>query len=150
MSMKKLQCGIISLFFVAGSSLSFAQTEGAPDPAQQANDQAACQEHAKASSGYDPSSPATTSQPERGAGIRGAARGAAKGAVVGGTVEAVGDDERYDDAAEIGAATGAVAGGARNRRQEKEQAQTAPPAGDPSEYTKSYNDCMKSRGYTVD
>lgn len=131
-------------------SLCFSQSGATPDPAQQAADQAACQEHAKASSGYDPAASTTSSQPQRGAGLRGAARGAAKGAVLGGTVEVVGDDERYDSAAEIGAATGAVAGGARSRRQAKEQAQAAPPASDPSLYTQSYNECMKSRGYTIE
>lgn len=130
-------------------SVSNSQTT-TPSAEQLAADQAACQQHAMASSGYNPDSQSSETKPQRGAGLRGAARGAAKGAIIGGTVEVIGDDSKYDDAAEIGAGVGAVAGGARSRRQAKEQAQAAPTTGDPSAYTKSYNDCMKSRGHTIE
>ncbi len=150
-----LKSSIIALTFVAIPCLVFTQAGATSDPAKMATDQAACQEHAKASSGYDPANPEASVQesgppPQRRAGLRGAARGAAKGAIVGGTVEAIGDDRRYDNAAENAAVAGAVAGGARNRRQAREQAETqqaqAISAGS-SAYTDSYNECMASRGY---
>jgi len=151
------QSAILALTFVAALCLAFPLTGAAEDAAKMAADQATCQEHAKASSGYDPANPEASVQesgppPQRGAGLRGAARGAAKGAVVGGTVEVIGDDSRYDNAAENAAVAGAVAGGARNRRQAKEQAeaqQAQAAASGASAYTQSYNECMASRGYTV-
>lgn len=151
------QTVIIVLTFVIIPSLGLGQTSTTPDPAKMAADQAACQEQAKASSGYDPANPEASVQessppPQRGAGLKGAARGAAKGAIVGGTVEAIGDDRKYDDAAEISAGVGAVAGGARSRRQAKETAaaqQDQAISTGASAYTKSYNECMTSRGYTI-
>ena len=155
MKITSLKYVIIVLTFVAIPCLGYGQTGITPDPAQQAADQVFCQEHAIASSGYDPANPEALVQesgppPQRGASLRGAARGAARGAIVGGTVEVVGDAPRYDNAAEIGAATAAVVGGSRSRRQargqaEAQQAQAA--SSGASAYTKSYNECMASRGY---
>lgn len=149
-----IRSAIIALTFAAMMCLSFIPAGATEDPAKMAADQAACQEHARASSGYDPANPDASVDsgppPQRGAGLRGAARGAAKGAIVGGTVEAIGDDKDYDDAAEIGAAAGAVSGGLRGRRAAREQAeaqQAQAVSSGASVYTKSYNECMASRGY---
>ncbi len=150
------QSTILALTFVAALCLAFPQTGAAEDAAKMATDQASCQEGAILSSGYDPANPEASVQEsgppaQRGAGLRGAARGAARGAVAGGTVEHFGNDSR-EDATEIGAATGALAGGARSRRQAKDQAEAqeaqAISAG-ASAYTDSYNQCMASRGYTI-
>ena len=161
MKISSFQSALIVLACIAIPCLCFGQTGApgtTPDPAQLAADQAACQEQAKAASGYDPANPQASAQasvppPQRGAGLKGAARGAAKGAIVGGAVEVAGDDKDYDDAAEIGAGVGAVAGGVRGRQQAKQQAATqqnqAVSAG-ASAYTKSYNACMTSRGYKTD
>jgi hypothetical protein len=154
MKISSFRSVIIVLTFVAIPCLSYSQTGGSTDPAKMASDQASCQEHATASSGYDPANPEASVEtggppPQRGAGLRGAARGAAKGAVVGGTVEHFGDDRR-GDATEIGAATGALAGGARSRRQAKDQAEAQQDqaiSSGTSAYTNSYNECMASRGY---
>jgi hypothetical protein len=148
------QSAIIALTFVAVPCLIFTQAGATSDPAEMSADQVACQDHAKAISGYDPANPQASVQesgppPQRGAGLRGAARGAAKGAVVGGTVEHFGDDDR-NDATEIGAATAAVAGGVRSRRQARKEAetqQTQAISSGSSAYTQSYNECMTSRGY---
>lgn len=125
------------------------------DPNKLAADQAACQQHAMASSGYNPA--VTTQQadsnppPQRGAGLRGAARGAAAGAVTGEVVERVGDEGEHDDAAEVGAAIGAVTGGLKARRNAKKQSPppASEPAGDPALYTTQYNECMTSRGHVI-
>ena len=121
----------------------------------QAEDQAACQEHARLSVGTAPASTqaaAPESNPQRGAGLRGAAHGAARGALLGGIVETIGDDDR-NDATEMGAALGAAGGGMRARRQARNQAVQAQPvvtqAPDQSTYTKTYNECMSLRGYPV-
>jgi len=126
----------------------------APDPTQLAADQAACQQHAVAYSGYNPAAPppSTTSEPpaQRGAGLRGAARGAAKGAIAGGIVEEVGDDPQHDRAVETGAALGTARGASRGIRASRTQAAAAPPpppAGDPNAYAKSYDDCMSGKGH---
>jgi hypothetical protein len=136
----------------------------APDPTQLAADQAACQQHAIAYSGYNPAAPPpqqATSPPSqrgaglrgaglRGAGLRGAARGAAKGGIAGGIVEEVGDDEKHEDAAEIGAALGTARGASKGIRASRTQAAAAPPpppAGDPNAYAVSYDDCMSGKGY---
>ena len=137
-----------------GASMSICQTT-TTDPNKRAADQAACQQHAMAYSGYNPAAPEqptdSSPPPQRGAGLRGGARGAAKGAVAGGTLERFGDEDKHDDATEVGAAVGAVAGGARARRNAKQQAPPPPPApaGDPALYSTSYNDCMASRGYAT-
>ena len=135
-----------------GASMSICQTT-TTDPNKRAADQAACQQHAMAFSGYNPAAPEqqadSSPPPQRGAGLRGGARGAAKGAVAGGTLERFGDEDKHDDATEVGAAVGAVAGGARARRNAKQQAPPPAPAGDPALYSTSYNDCMASRGYAT-
>jgi len=139
---------IISILFSA--SFSFSQTT--TDPDQLAADQAACQQHAIAYSGYNPAAPppSTTSAPtaQRGAGLRGAAKGAAKGAIAGGIVEEVGGDNNR--AVETGAALGTARGASKGIRASRNQAAAAPPpppAGDPSAYAKSYDDCMSGKGY---
>lgn len=139
---------IISILFSA--SFSFSQTTTkAPD--QLAADQAACQQHAVAYSGYNPAAPppSTTSSPpaQRGTVLRGAARGAAKGAIAGGIVEEVGDDN--DRAVETGAALGTARGAGKGIRASRTQAASAPPqpTGDPNAYAKSYDDCMSGKGY---
>ncbi len=125
------------------------------DPEKLAADQTACQQHAMASSGYNPAAPtqqaASSPPPQRGAGLRGAARGAAAGAVTGEVVERVGDEGEHDDAAEVGAAIGAVSGGLKARRKAKNQAPPPAPApvGDPALYTTQYNECMTSRGHVI-
>ena len=145
---------IASLYVLISPVTGQSQSETA-DPDKLAADQAACQQHAMAYSGYNPAAleHSTTSSlpPQRGAGLRGAARGAAAGAVAGGTLERFGDEDKHDDATEVGAAVGAVAGGARARRNAKQQAPPPPPApaGDPALYSSSYNDCMASKGYAV-
>ena len=145
---------ITSLYFLILPADSQSQLE-TTDPDKLAADQAACQEHAIAYSGYNPAASAqsTTSSPppQRGAGLRGAARGAAAGAVAGGTLERFGDEDKHDDATEVGAAVGAIAGGARARRNAKKQASPPPtaPAEDPALYSSSYNDCMASKGYVI-
>lgn len=153
---KSLKSATIVLILVAIPCLGYGQTASTPDPNKQAADQAACQEHAKATSGYDPTNPQASESEEspprqQRAGLRGAARGAAKGAVAGGTLERFGDEDKHDDATEVGAAVGAVAGGARARRNAKQQAPPPPPvpAGDSALYSTSYNDCMASKGYSV-
>ena len=118
---------IASLYFLIFPVISQSQSETA-DPNKLAADQAACQQHAMAFSGYNPAAPEqptdSSPPPQRGAGLRGGARGAAKGA---------------------------VAGGARARRNAKQQAPPPPPApaGDPALYSSSYKDCMASKGYAV-
>ena len=145
---------VVLLCGISSACTSYSQS-ATTDPDKLAADQAACQQHAMAFSGYNPAAPeqqAASSPPsQRGAGLRGAARGAAKGAVAGGTLERFGDEDRHDDATEVGAAVGAVAGGARARRNARQQAPPPPPApaGDPALYSTSYNDCMTSRGYAV-
>lgn len=125
------------------------------DPNKLAADQTACQQHAMASSGYNRVAPTqqevSSTPPQRGAGLRGAARGAAAGAVTGEVVERVGDEGEHDDAAEVGAAVGAVTGGLKARRNAKNQAPppASVPAGDPALYTKQYNECMTSRGHVI-
>lgn len=156
MQIRSFKYFILVLALTAIPYLSNGQTDTTPDPAQLAADQSACQEHAKATSGYDPADPqaSMSEQPssrEPRAGLRGAARGAARGAVAGGVVERVDDEGDHDDAAEVGAAIGAVSGGMRARRNSKQQAHSPqpPPTGDPSAYTKLYNDCMMDRGYQI-
>ena len=145
---------IASLYFLIFPVISQSQSATA-DPNKSAADQAACQQHAMAFSGYNPAAPEqqadSSPPPQRGAGLRGGARGAAKGAVAGGTLERFGDEDKHDDATEVGAAVGAVAGGARARRNAKQQAPPPPPApaGDPALYSSSYKDCMASKGYAV-
>lgn len=146
-----------SIIFVGFVSLTcpifaFGQTT-TPDPAQFAADQAACQQHAVAYSGYNPAAPSSqqTSSPtaQRGSGLRGAARGAAKGAVAGGIVEEVGDDN--DRAIETGTALGAARGASKGIRASRTQADSAPSpqTGDSNAYAKSYDDCMSGKGHTI-
>ena len=148
MTTKQVQRLLLLVSLLCFCCLSTAQ-------AGQAEDQAACQEHARLSIGTAPVSSQTaapTSQPQRGAGLRGAAHGAARGALLGGIVETIGDDDR-NDATEMGAALGAAGGGMRARRQARNQAAQAVPvatqAPDQSIYTKTYNECMSLRGYPV-
>ena len=132
------------LLFVAQPSVGQTST-------QMAADQAACQQHAMAYSGYNPAAPPQNSvdSSQRGAGLRAGARGAARGAVAGNIVKEIDDDGSRDDADEIGAALGAAKGVSKGRRAARASAQTAPTtaAGDPDLYAKSYNDCMVSNGY---
>ncbi len=139
---------LISLVLVV-PGVAFGQTA---DPTQLAADQAACQQHAAAYSGYNPATPApqaTAPSPERGAGLRGAARGAARGAVAGGVIEEIDDDGDRDQAAEMGAAIGGMKGGSKSRRAAKAQATTAPaaPSGDPNAYAESFDECMTGKGH---
>ena len=70
-----LQTALIILSLISIPALSSGQ-------GNQAEDQEACQEHAKLSTGAEtaPTQATTsTSQPQQGAGLRGAARGAARG-----------------------------------------------------------------------
>ncbi len=132
---------------------SFGQTETS-NPEKMAEDQALCQKHAMASSGYNPAAPAPQAaapRPQRGAGLRAGARGAARGAVAGGIVEEIDDDGDRNDAVEVGAALGAAKGVSKGRRAARAEAKNAPPptTGDPDVYSKSYNDCMASKGYEV-
>ena len=140
---------IISILLSA--SFSFSQTT-TKDPDQLAADQAACQQHAIAYSGYNPAAPppsaASTAPSQRGAGLRGAAKGAARGAIAGGIVEEVGDDN--DRAVETGAALGTARGASKGIRASRNQAAAAPPpppVGDPNAYAKSYDDCMSGKGH---
>ncbi|MGI9537194.1 MAG: hypothetical protein ACR2PB_08985 [Desulfocapsaceae bacterium] len=148
-----LSIAIIASLYVLISPVTGQSQSETADPDKLAADQAACQQHAMAFSGYNPDTPAqpaaSSSPRQPRAGLRGAARGAAKGAVAGGTLERFGDEDKHDDATEVGAAVGAVAGGARARRNAKQQAPPPAPApeGDPALYSTSYNDCMTSRGY---
>lgn len=153
-----LQSVLISSLILILPTHAYSQSGTETDQEKLAADQNACREHAKAYSGYDPSAPDNSSQApraKRGAGLRGAARGAAAGALTGEVVERVGDEEQHDDAAEVGAAIGAVRGGLKGRRaskaQAKAQVQAAPVAQQGStKYAESYNECMRSRGYTVE
>lgn len=153
MNTRRTHIFFAGLVCLAYPILASGQTS-APDPTQLAADQAACQKHAVAYSGYSPAAPppSTSSAPpvQGGAGLRGAARGAFKGAIAGGIVEEVGDDPRRDEAAETGAALGAVRGASKGIRASQSQAAAAPPpppAGDPNAYAKSYDECMSGKGY---
>ena len=146
------QSAIIAITIIAIQWLGFAQTGATQDSAKMAADQAACQEHAVAYSGYNPAAPppstTSTQTAQRGSGLRGAARGAAKGAVVGGIVEEVGGDNNR--AVETGVALGTARGASRGIRASRNQAAAAPPpppAGDPNAYAKSYDECMSGKGY---
>ena len=131
-------------------TISFSQND-TPDPNKIATDQAECKQQATTASGYNPDAPPpqASSQKQRGSGLRAGAKGALKGAAAGGIVKEVGDEGQHDDADEIGAALGAAKGVSKGRRASREQAAAAPPpaTGDKDVYSKSFDDCMLSRGY---
>jgi len=157
MKISSFKNAIIALTILTIPSLGYGQTDTPQDPAQLAADQAECQQHAMAYSGYNPAATAQPSDssppPQRGAGLRGGARGAARGAVAGGVIEEIDDDGDRDQAAEMGAALGGMRGVSQGRRAARAQPQATPPppvpAGDPELYSTSYNDCMTSRGYAT-
>ena len=120
---------------------------------QQSKDEYECYQWAKRDSGFDPmqvpkaSSPAPSSQRQRGGVVRGGLGGAAIGAIVGDS-----------DDAKKGAAIGGLLGGARQRqrnvsaeqeRAQWEQQQTNEYAHNRNNYNRAYSACMEGRGYTV-
>ena len=119
-----------------------------------------CYTWAKGQTGFDPMSPAPTTQPApaanqgpQGERLAGAARGAVIGAVVG---EIANDDAGKGAAA--GAAAGVLAGGMKSRqkqraqtadREQKAQQEAAANAKKRDQYNRAFGACLEGKGYTV-
>ena len=135
---------------------------------QMEKDKAECYSIASQSTGYNPAqasaAPASSTTPQGGGRLRGAAAGAMAGAaraeVRGNQYQAY---ERAPDElkqeyrrneAKSAAAAGAVVGGARQRQSRREQAraqenQAAQQSAATSSFNQAYNSCLMGRGYVV-
>lgn len=158
-----MKLGYIPIFFIAISSLSFAQdlfvfpSQGQSQE-QMNRDKADCQVWATQQTGFDPmrTPTATTPPPTRGAQQGGILRGGARGALVGTAAGAIAGNTGRGAA--IGASSGALMGGFRasdQRRQERHaqeqwaQQQAAQHAQERDRFNRAYIACLQGKGYTV-